>query len=104
MKYVVSWTYKWNGSAAENEASIERALQVFAKWTPPASATFHQFVGNLDGTGGFAVVETDNPMDVANGPSRFGFFADYQIVPVADITEAVQAFQEGVEFRKSVRG
>ena len=24
MKYVVSWTYHWNGSAAENEAGIAR--------------------------------------------------------------------------------
>ena len=102
MKYVVSWTYHWNGSAAENEAGIERALAVFAKWTPPAGTTFHQFVGKLDGTGGFAVVETDNPMDLADAPSKFGHFAEYRIDPVADITEAVQATQQGVEFRKSV--
>ena len=101
MKYVVSWTYHWNGSAAENEAGIERALQVFAKWTPPAGSTF-QFVGKLDGTGGFAVVETNNPMDLADAPSKFGHFAEYRIDPVADITEAAQAFQQGVAFRKSV--
>lgn len=102
MKYVVSWTYKWNGSAAENEAGARRALEVFAKWTPPAGERFHQFVGKLDGSGGFAVVETDNPMDLANAPSRFGFFTEYQIYPVADIAEAVQAFQEGAEFRESI--
>ncbi len=102
MKYVFSWTYKWNGSAAENEAGFERALQVFAKWTPPAGTTFHQFVGKLDGTGGFAVVETDNPMELADAPSKFGYFAEYRIDPVADMTEAAQVFQQGVEFRKSV--
>jgi hypothetical protein len=32
MKFVVSWTYRWNGSAAENEASIQRALQEFGSW------------------------------------------------------------------------
>jgi hypothetical protein len=102
MKYVVSWTYHWNGSAAENEAGIERALQAFMKWTPAAGMTFHQFVGKLDGTGGFAVVETDNPMELADAPSKFGHFAEYRIDPVVDITEAAQAFQQGVEFRKSV--
>ncbi len=102
MKYMVSWTYHWNGSAAENEAGIERALQAFAKWTPPGGTTFHQFVGKLDGTGGFAVVETDNPMELADAPSKFGHFAEYRIDPVADMTEAAQAFQLGVEFRKSV--
>ncbi len=102
MKYVVSWTYHWNGSAAENEAGMERALQVFAKWTQPASMTFHQFVGKLDGTGGFAVVETDDPMDLADAPSKFGYFAEYRIDPVTDMTEVAQVIQQGVDFRKSV--
>ncbi len=62
---------------------------------------FHQFVGKLDGTGGFAVVETDNLMDLADAPSKFGYSTEYRIDPVADITEAVQAIQQAVEFRKS---
>jgi hypothetical protein len=99
MKFVVSWTYHWNGSATENEAGIRRALETFAKWTPAEGSTFHQFVGKLDGSGGFAVVETDNPMDLADAPSKFGFFAEYQIFPVVDIAEAVGAIQQGVEFR-----
>lgn len=102
MKYVVAWKFNWNGSASENEASAARALEVFSKWTPPASTTFHQFVSRLDGSGGFSVVETDNPMDLADAPSKFGFFAEYQIFPVVDIAESVQAFQQGVEFRKSI--
>jgi hypothetical protein len=102
MKYVVSWTYQWNGSATENEVASRRALDVFAKWTPPAGLTFHQFVGRLDGSGGYAVVETDNPMDLADAPSKFGFFAEYQIHPVVDIAEAIDAFRQGVEFRESI--
>ncbi len=102
MKYVFSWTYHWNGSAAENEADIERALKLFSKWTVPAGTTLHQFVGKLDGTGGFAVVETDNPMELADAPSKFGHFAEYRIDPVADMAEAAQVFQQAVEFRKSL--
>jgi hypothetical protein len=102
MKYVVTWTFQWNGSASENEASAKRALEVFSKWTPPASTTFHQFVGRLDGAGGFSVVETDNPMDLLDAPSKFGFFAEYQIYPVVDVAESVQTFQQAVEFRKSI--
>jgi hypothetical protein len=102
MKYVVSWTYRWNGSAVDNEKGIQRALEVFANWNPAASVTYHQFVGRLDGSGGFAVVETDNPMDLADGPKKFGFFAEYQIYPVADIAEVVQAIQEGADFRESI--
>ena len=99
MKYVVAWTFKWNGTASENEASFRRALEVYSKWTPPAGTTFHQFVSRLDGSGGFAVTETDNPMDLADAPSKFGIFAEYQIYPVVDIAEGIQVFQEGVKFR-----
>ncbi|MEU2257976.1 DUF3303 family protein [Nocardia xishanensis] len=102
MKYVVSWTYRWNSSASENEASMQRALDVFANWKPSAGMTFHQFVGRLDGRGGFAVVETDNPMELADGPSKFGFFADYEIYPVVEAAAAAQAFQEGADFRASI--
>ncbi|WP_040799250.1 DUF3303 domain-containing protein [Nocardia higoensis] len=102
MKYVVSWQYRWNGTARENEASIQRALEAFANWKPAAGTTYHQFVGRLDAIGGFAVVETDNPHELADAPGKFGFIADYQIYPVVDITESIQAAQEGVEFRKSL--
>jgi hypothetical protein len=102
MKYVVSWTFRYNGSAAENEAAVKRLLEVFSKWTPPTSATFHQFVGRLDGGGGFSVVETDNPADLSDAPSKFGFLCDYQIYPVVDIAEVARTAQEGVEFRESI--
>lgn len=42
------------------------------KWSPPSDETFHQFLGRLDSTGGFAVVETDNPDSLAEAPSKFG--------------------------------
>ncbi|MGQ4599588.1 DUF3303 family protein [Nocardia sp. R6R-6] len=102
MKYVVSWTYRWNGSATENEDSMRRALEVFANWKPSETTTYHQFVGRLDGRGGFAVIETDNPLDLADGPNKFGFFAEYEVYPVVEMAEAAQTFQEGLEFRASI--
>jgi hypothetical protein len=102
MKYVVAWTYRLNGSAAENEESLRRGLAVFSKWTQPQGTTYHQFVGRLDGSGGFAVVETDNPAELADVTSKFAFIAEYQIYPVVDIAEAAQALQQGVEFREAV--
>ena len=102
MKYVVSWTFRMNGSAAENEEAVRRGLAVFSKWTQPQSTTYHAFVSRVDGSGGFAVVETDNPADLADTTSKFGFIAEYQIHPVVDIDEAAQLLQQGVEFRDSI--
>jgi hypothetical protein len=52
--------------------------------------------------GGFAVVETDNPADLADTTSKFAMIAEYQIYPVVDIAQAAQALQEGVAFRDSI--
>ncbi|NMM88357.1 DUF3303 domain-containing protein [Rhodococcus sp. SRB_17] len=102
MKYLISWTYRAGGSAAELEESTRRGLAVFSKWTPTETSTFHQFLGRLDGEGGFAVIETDNPMDLNDAPSMFGPYVKYEIYPVAEIAETMQSMQRGVEFRDSI--
>ena len=102
MKYLMTWNFRLGGSAAENEQSIRRGLEVFSKWTPPKGATFHQFLGRVDGTGGCAVVETDNLSDIADGAAKFGFIADYQVCPVVDIDEATRLLQAAVDFRESI--
>jgi hypothetical protein len=102
VKYLVSWTARAGGSAKDNEAAVKRSLDVFGKWSPPADSTFHQFVARLDGTGGYAIVETDNPASVAEGPAKFGPYFEFDVVPVIDITEGVPIVNEGIEFRASI--
>jgi hypothetical protein len=102
MKYVMTWTPRLNGSAEENDAAARRGLDLFSKWQPPASSTFHAFVARLDGRGGFAVVETDNPADLLDGTSKFGTLNEFELHPVVDMDEWVRSAQEGVAFRESV--
>lgn len=102
MKYVVSMDFRLNGSAEENEAAASRILDLYSKWSPPASATFHQFVGRLDGGGTFAVIETDNPADIANTTAKFGPYVEYRVYPVQDIADTVVSAREGLAFRESV--
>ena len=99
MKYVVSWTLRLNGSAKENDDAIRRGMELYAKWTPPASMTIHQFVFRVDGSGGLLVVETDNPADLLDGPSKFGHLLEYDTHQVVESAEWVQAYQQGIEFR-----
>lgn len=101
-KYVVSWTPRSGGSVAENEADEERTLKLFEKWSPPADATFHQFVTRLDGQGGYAVVESDNPLSIMEGPAKFGVGFEFDIRPVVDIMESIPVGQEAIEYRKSI--
>ena len=101
MKYVMAWTTRFGGSGKENEESAERALQLFSKWQAPAGSTFHQFVGRLDGDGGFAVVETDDPALIARDTAIFSAFFDFMVYPVLDIQESARIGGEAVEFRRS---
>ena len=102
MKFLVSWTVRAGGSAAENESAVERSLEVYSKWSPPADETFHQFLGRLDGRGGYAVVESDSAEALAEAPAKFGPYLDFEIIPVADIGETTRVLAEGIAFRQSI--
>lgn len=102
MKYLVSWTFRSHGSVAENEAVVKRILEAYSKWAPPASVTIHQFLGRVDSRGGYVVLETDNPMDLAETTAKFATYADYEIEPVLDVADAVGVAQAGIKFRESI--
>jgi hypothetical protein len=98
MKYVLSWEPR---SSATEEVQA-RSLQVFSKWSPAEGTRFLQFVGRVDGTGGFAVVETEEPALIARDAAIFGAFFDVTVYPVVDIDEAARIIGEAIEFRRSV--
>jgi hypothetical protein len=98
MKYVVSWQPK----STESEEVQARSLQVFSKWSPTEGTTYLQFLGRIDGTGGFAVVETDDPALVARDVSIFSAFFDFNVYPVLEIQEAARIGAGAIEFRQSV--
>lgn len=102
MKYVVAMNFRLNGSAAENEVAAKRILDLYSKWSPPETATFHQFVGRLDGAGTFAVIETDDAAALAETTSKFGPYVEYQIYPVQDVEDTVRAAHQGLAFRESI--
>ena len=102
MKYAMSWTSRLGGSGKDNEEAVQRALALLTKWQPPAGTTFHQFVGRVDGEGGFAIVETDNVNDLLTETLKFAAFNSFQIHPVVDTGEWAQAVQQGIDYRASI--
>jgi hypothetical protein len=102
MKYLVSFWSRQGGSPADIEVAERRSMDVFSKWTPPDGVTFHQFLARLDARGGYAVVESDNPMLVAEGPAKFAPWFDFEVTPVLDMTEAMAIAQEAIDFRGSI--
>jgi hypothetical protein len=98
MKYVVSWQPRSNAT----EEILTRSLHVFRKWSPPEGTTFLQFLGRIDGPGGFAVVETDDPARLAQTTAIFSAFFDMTVYPVLDIEDATRIGGEATEFRQTV--
>jgi len=102
MKFVVAWKARGGGSSADIEAGAERNLKVFAGWAPPADSQFVQFVTRLDGEGGFAVVETDNPLSILDGPAKFSPWFEFSVYPVVDIMDGIGVASAGIEFRQGI--
>ena len=98
MKYVIAWE-PWPNASEDVQA---RSLEVFSKWAPAEGNNFLQFVGRVDGRGGFAVVETDDVTLIARDMAIFGAFLEMSVYPVVDIQESAQIAGEAVEFRQAV--
>jgi hypothetical protein len=101
LKYAMTWTNRLGGSGKDNEDGVRRGLEVFSKWQPSAGTTFHQFVGRIDGEGGFAIVETENPTELLTETAKFAPFNVFHIHPVVDMGEWAQAMQAGIDYRAS---
>jgi Protein of unknown function (DUF3303) len=102
VKFVITWTARAGGSAAETEAAIPRILALLSKWSPHSGETIHQFVTRADGNGGFAVVETDNLRGLALDNAKFSPYLDFSVYPVLDVQEGSSVLAEAAEFRNSV--
>lgn len=102
MKYVTTWKPRFGGSAAENEATAARLLELYSKWTPPSDITIHQFVLRIDGDGAFLVTESDDPAAAAREIAKFSPLLEYTVYPVVDVAEGAAAAAEAVEWRKSI--
>jgi hypothetical protein len=98
MKYVISWIARPNIT----EESEARSLQVFSKWVPSSDVTFEQFLGRVDGQGGYAVVTTDNPSLIARDMAIFGTWFEMSVVPVLEIADLTAQATDAVEFIASI--
>ena len=98
MKYVISWETR---PGITEEASM-RSWAVFSKWTPQRPDTFKEFLGRLDGNGGFAVVDTDDPTQIAKDTAPFTPFIEFHVYPCLEIADQAAMAADGIAFLQSV--
>lgn len=98
MKYVVTWE-QYQNTSEEQQA---RSLQVFSKWSPDERVDFQQFLGRVDGQGGFSVVETDELSLLAKEIALFSPFFEFKVYPVLEIAQTAEIGVEAVAMRQSI--
>jgi hypothetical protein len=98
MKYVVTWETR----PSATEETSARGLAVFGKWAPSEGSNFREFLGRVDGRGGFAVIETDDVASIAKDVAPFGGFFDFTVYPVQEIADTAAVGMEAVAFLQSI--
>jgi hypothetical protein len=101
MKYVLTWWERPGGSHADYEAAQKRVLGVFQQWQMPESLNIQQFLVRVGEFGGYAVLETDNVVDIHKLTTAFAIF-QFRLEPVLDVMEAVAAEAEMITWRDSI--
>lgn len=98
-KYVLQWETLNTPAADESEG--RRLMDVFSKWTP-AAGDIELFLANIDNSGGFSIVNTDNPLDILRDVTKFSRWLKFTVTPVVEITDAVPVFNEAIDYVESI--
>jgi hypothetical protein len=100
MKFVLTYTYRDGGSAADREADAKRGLQLLSKFEP--SVQISEWVDRVDGNGGFAVFEADDAGPMLKDIAIWAPFFEFNLYPVMNTMEATPLQQEAVDFRDTI--
>jgi Domain of unknown function (DUF3303) len=102
MKFLLTWELHAGGSHADCEAAQKRILDIFQAWKIPESLKFERFLASVAGFRGYAIVETDNPIELHKAATIFAGFK-FNVDPVIDVEQAVPAELEAIAWRASVK-
>lgn len=96
MKFVLTYTMRPGGSAADRRQAAVDGLKLLESWQPSESGDIKEWLTRVDGNGGFAVVEGDDPGEMLKDLSVWNSFFEYSLYPVLDIGDAVPKQQEAL--------
>jgi hypothetical protein len=99
--YMVVWEKEPNSS----EEQLARAARVFEEHNPSKQkgVKYLHFVGRVDGVGGFALADTDDPHALAKTGAMFAPFFKTVVHPVMEIGAFAQLTTEAVAARQAIR-
>jgi hypothetical protein len=102
MKFVLTYTWRDGGSAAEREQMLKRSMQLLGKFSPSDPTQIKEWVDRVDGEGGFALLESDDPIAMMRDIAIWIPMLRFELHPVVDVADAMPAQQEALDFLDSV--
>ena len=84
------------------EESAERALAVFAAWSPPDGLDIQGFYNYVDGSGGFAIAEADSAATLLRGVAPFTPWLEFDVTAIVPVEEGTAIGAEAIAFRQGV--
>jgi len=104
MKYMIEYAVRRSGSLEQIETNTQTLLKAFSKWQPEDGLKVDAFVAQLDGAGGYALVEATDPRAVATFTHKFIAWNDIKVVPVVDVAVSAEIAQHTMAWRAQVLG
>jgi Protein of unknown function (DUF3303) len=102
LKYMIEYTIRTPGATHEqNFSNTEGLLSAFGKWKPEDGLTVQAFLSNLNGNGGYVLVEAADPKVIVAFVTKYTFWNDINVVPVVDVSESVPIGAASLAWAKS---
>ena len=102
MKCIIAYNERSSGSALEYEQAQKRVLQLFGKLKFPETFRVEKFYSQVGKWSGFIIADVDDLAAVQKVTSIFPTFV-FDVYPVMEIGEAVQAELEAISWRDSIK-
>ncbi|WP_202638505.1 DUF3303 domain-containing protein [Bailinhaonella thermotolerans] len=99
MKYVVQYKVRENTTAE----AMQAGFAVYERWQPTKGIEYLQHVARVDGSGGFIVVETDDPSLIALDTATYSPYVSSEVIPVVDMEQFARTSNQAADLRASAR-
>ncbi|MEM7273948.1 MAG: DUF3303 family protein [Actinomycetota bacterium] len=89
---------------AQNVKLAENLQQAFSAWTPPEGMQVEQILVQVDGRGGFAIVETEDEATITMVVSQFQPWFDWDVHLVQDVMQHGVGLGAGTAWARETTG
>jgi hypothetical protein len=97
MKYVLAYKARTSDTAKGNLDASRSAQKLLTSWQPHAPEGISEWLQRVDGTGGFAVVQTDDAAALFKDMSTWSPWLEFEVIPVIDLADATAMTEAAIQ-------